>query len=309
MKTQRFLLVTVLLSLCANLAGARQFLMFVGTYTGHGSRGIYTYRFDSATGDIAKVGLAAQTDDPSFLAVDSKGRFLYAVNELDKFKGEPTGAISTFEINRDTGTLDFLQQVSSLGAAPAYLSLDKTERFVLVANYGSGNVAVFPIKSDGTLGASTAFDQHSGSSLNKRRQSGPHAHSILVSKDNRFALSADLGTDQLFVYRFDAQKGTLAPNTPAFVKVVPGSGPRHMAFAPDAKWVFLANEMAATVTAFAYDAQSGVLAAKHTVSTVSESFQGQNLEAEIATDMKGEFLYVSNRGEDSVTVFRINSAD
>jgi 6-phosphogluconolactonase len=285
------------------------YLVFVGTYTGEGSQGIYAYRFHPGTGKLTSIGLAVETVNPSFLAAAPSGRFLYAVNELDTFNGQPTGAVSAFEIARESGKLRFLQQVSSLGAAPAHLSLDRTGRYVLIANYNSGNVAVFPIGDDGKLGPHSAFEQQVGSSINPQRQTGPHAHSILTSNDNRFALSADLGTDQVFVYRFDAQNGSLSPNDPAFARVKAGSGPRQIAFAPSGKWVYLANEMAATITVFAYDTQSGTLKTKQTVLTLPEGFKGENREAEIVVDAKGTFLYVSNRGDDSITVFHTDGKD
>lgn len=302
--------IVLLLVIFASVAGYATdytYLVFVGTYTGKGSQGIYAYRFDPASGELTSVGLAGESENPSFIAADPNGRFLYAVNELDTFKGEATGAVSAFAIDRGAGKLKLLQQVSSLGAAPAHLSLDKTGRYVLVANYTSGNVAVFPIGEDGNLGPHSAFAQHAGSSINPERQAGPHAHSILTSNDNRFALSADLGTDQLLVYRFDAQNGALSLNNPPFAKVKSGSGPRHIAFAPSGKWVYLANEMAATITVFSYDVQSGTLKTKQNVQTLPKAFTGKNLAAEIVIDTKGKFLYVSNRGADSIAVFSINA--
>jgi len=282
-----------------------QYLAFVGTYTGEGSQGIYAFRFDPGSGKVTSLGLAAKTENPSLLAADPNGQFLYAVNELPNFNGHPTGAVSAFQIDRGSGKLKFLQRVSSQGAGPAYLSLDKTGRFVLVAYYNSGNVAVFPIGDGGKLGPASALKQQFGSSINRQRQTGPHAHSILTSNDNRFALSADLGTDQIVVYRFDSQKGSLSPNNPPFAKVKAGSGPRHIAFAPSGKWVYVANEMAATITVFSYDAQSGTLTTRQTVPTLPADFKGENREAEIAVDTQGKFLYVSNRGYDTIAVFQI----
>lgn len=286
-----------------------KYLVFVGTYTGNGSLGIYAYRFDPADGELTSVGLAAATENPSFLVADPTDRFLYAVDELDTFNGSPTGAVSAFAIERETGKLKFLQRVSSLGAAPAHLSLDKTGRYLLVANYSGGSVAVFPIRNDGKLSPHSAFEQQHGSSINPKRQAGPHAHSVLTSNDNRFVLSADLGTDQLLVYRFDAQNGSVTANNPAFAKVEPGSGPRHIAFAPSGKFVYLANEMKATVTVFSYNARSGTLETKQTVPTLPKYFRGENTEAEIVIDETGRFLYVSNRGADTIGVFGINSKD
>ena len=284
---------------------AADHLVYVGTYTGKGSDGIYAFRFDPATGNTGPVSLVAATDNPSFLAVDPKGRFLYAVNELDAFRGDPTGAVSVFAIDRKSGALTPLQQVASLGAGPAHLSLDRSGRYLMVANYNGGNVAVFPIGRDGRLGGHTAFIQDAGSSVNPERQAGPHAHFIEVTLDNRFAITADLGIDKLLVHRFDARTGALAPATPGFAAVDPGTGPRHIAFAPSGKFLYVVNELASTVTVFAYDPGPGTLSAIQTIPILPGDFSGRNTAAEIAVDAKGRFLYVSNRGHDSIAVFGI----
>jgi 6-phosphogluconolactonase len=288
---------------------AAEYLVYVGTYTGAGSEGIYAFRFDPDTGATRAAGLAAATDNPSFLAVDPNGRFLYAVNEVDSFGSEPTGAVSVFAIDRESGELGLLQQVSSLGAGPAHLSLDRTARYLLVANYNGGNVAVFPIGEDGRLSPHSAFVQGVGSSVNPARQAGPHAHFIQVSNDNRFAIVADLGLDQLLVHRFDASTGFLTPGSPPSVRMDPGAGPRHAAFAPSGKFVYVVNELASTVTVFAYDPGPGVLRSVQTIPTLPKDFTGTNTAAEVAVDAKGRFLYVSNRGDDSVAVFSIDPGD
>jgi 6-phosphogluconolactonase len=298
-------LLAVLLAAAAR-AHADEYLVYVGTYTGKGSEGIYAYRFDPATGETRSVGLAAATDNPSFLAVDPNGRFLYAVNELDTFRNEPTGAVSVFAIDRESGALKLLQQVSSLGGGPAHLSLDKSARYLMVANYNGGNVAVFPIENDGRLGRRTAFVQHVGSSVNPKRQAGPHAHSIQAANDNRFVIAADLGLDKLLVYRFDAGTGSLTPDSPGFIEADPGAGPRHVAFAPSGKFVYAVNELASTVTVFAYEPGPGTLNRIQTITTLPKDFAGTNTTAEIAVDAKGQYLYVSNRGNDCIAVFGID---
>ncbi len=301
-------LLAVLLAAVAE-APAAEYLVYVGTFTGAGSEGISVFRFDPATGESSAVSLAAATDNPSFLAVDPRGRFLYAVNELDTFDDEPTGAVSVFAIDRASGTLELLQQVSSLGAGPAHLSLDATARYLLVANYNGGNVAVFPIGPDGRLGPHSAFVQDVGSSVNPERQAGPHAHFIQATNDNRFAMVADLGLDQLLVHRFDVATGSLTPGSPPFVRMDPGAGPRHVAFAPSGKFVYVVNELASTVTVFAYDPGPGVLRSVQTIPTLPGNFAGTNTAAEIEVDAKGRFLYVSNRGDDSIAVFGIDPED
>ena len=307
----RLLVVLLLLALGSSLAFAADFSqrVYVGTYTDKDSKGIYLFRFDPTTGESGPVELAAESANPSFLAVDSSTTHVYAVNELDVFDGSMTGAISVFAIDAESGKLKLLQQVSSAGASPAHLSLDKSGHYVLVANYDGGNIAVFPIEKDGKLGKRTAFIQDTGSSVNKDRQSTPHAHEILASSDNHLVLVPDLGTDELMIYRFDPAAGSLNPNKPAFVKVTPGSGPRHFAIAPSGKFLYLVNELTSTVVVFSLDSSSGHLHQQQTVSTLPQGFQGQNTTAEIQVDSAGKFLYVSNRGDDSIAVFAVNEHD
>jgi 6-phosphogluconolactonase len=309
LELSKFIILLVVLAATWCHAASSPYLVYVGTYTDKGSKGIYGYRFDPDTGDSKAIGLVAETANPSFLAVGQDGKYLYAVNETDSFNGGHTGAVTTFGLDRSTGKLTVLQQVSSLGADPAHVSIDKTGHYLLVANYTSGNIAAFPISKDGKLGSRSAFVQHAGSSVNKERQAGPHAHAIQASNDNQFVLTADLGLDELLVYHFDAKTGTLVPNDPGFVKVSPGSGPRHFAIAPSGKFVYLVNEMASTVTVFGYAAGSGKLQEQQTISTLPAEFKGENTTAEIAVDAKGKFLYASNRGDDSIAVFAINPHD
>jgi 6-phosphogluconolactonase len=286
-----------------------KYLVYVGTYTGNGSDGIYAYRFNPARGDLNPIGLIAKTDNPSFITIDSAGRFLYAVNELDSFQNQPTGAVSVFEIDKESAGLTLLQQVSSLGAAPAHLSLDKSARYLMVANYNGGNSAVFPIGSDGRLGSHSAFLQDVGSSVNPDRQEAPHAHFIQTTIDNKFVMIADLGIDKVLVNRFDANTGSLTTADSGFAGLNPGSGPRHIAFTPSGRFVYVLNELSSTVTAFSYDSETGSLQPKQTLSTLPKDFTGKNTAAEIAVDAKGQFLYVSNRGDNSIGLFGINSND
>lgn len=289
-------------------AANSSYLVYVGTYTGAKSKGIYAFRFDARAGKLSPLGLAAETPSPSFVAVHPSRRFLYAVSEVSNFKGEKSGAVSAFSIEPKSGKLTFLNQVSSRGAGPCYLAVDKTGKWVLVANYDGGSVAVLPVQPDGRLREASAFVQHSGSSVDRERQEGPHGHSFNFSPDGRFAIAADLGLDQLLVYRFDGTKGSLAPNDPPFAKVNPGAGPRHFTFHPGGKFAYAINEMQSTVTAFAYDAQRGVLTVLQTVPTLPKDFSGENTTAEVRVEPKGKFLYGSNRGHDSIAVFAIDAA-
>lgn len=297
-----------LLASRASGAGARgDYFVYIGTYTERNSQGIYVYRFDAATGRMTSLGLAAETTNPTFLAVAPGGRFLYAVNEVNNYQGQKSGAVSAFSIDRKTGKLSLLNQVSSRGAGPCHVALDKTGKYLLVANYGGGSLAVFPVLAGGRLGEASAFVQHHGHSVNPERQEGPHAHSVDTSPDNRFVLTADLGLDELLVYRFDAGRGTLAPNSPRFAKVHAGAGPRHFTFSPDGKFVYVINEMGSTVIAFSYDAATGVLHELQTLPTLPKGFKGVNHDAEVEAHPSGKFLYGSNRGHDSLAVFAVEA--
>ena len=287
--------------------GAGGFIAYVGTYTGPKSQGIYAFRFDANSGKLTPLGLVAQTRNPSFLAIHPNHRFLYAVNEIDDYQGK-SGSVSAFSIDTRSGKLTLLNTVPSGGAGPCHLRVDQTGRCVLVANYGGGSVAVFPLKDNGPLENSSAFVQHSGSSVNPKRQTGPHAHMIDLSPDNRFALVPDLGLDKVLIYRFRPEAGSLSANDPSFAKLDPGAGPRHLAFHPNGRIVYVINEMQSTVTAFNYDASKGALESFQTISTLPKDFQGESTTAEIEVHSSGKFLYASNRGHDSIAVFAIDPA-
>jgi 6-phosphogluconolactonase len=279
--------------------------VYIGTYTEHGSRGIYVCEFDPMTGRLASPLLAAETLQPSFLAVSSDQKFLYAVNEVDKFNGQSTGAVSAFSLDSATQKLILLDQVSSRDPGPAHIVLDRAGHFVLVANYDGGSVAVFRLLPDGQIGESTAFVRHKGSSVNHKRQEGPHAHAIAMSPDNRFAIVADLGLDQLLVYPFDASAGLLGQ--PHIVKTDPGVGPRHLAFSSNGKLVYVINELNSTITVYSYASRDGAMAPLQTISSLPSGAAGSNTAAEIVLHPSGKFLYASNRGDDnSIAVFSVD---
>jgi len=309
--------VILLVALCSTLLAAaapaqhhRKYLFYVGTYTEEGSKskGIYAYRFDADTGEIAELGLAAETTNPSFVALHPNGRFLYAVNEVGNYRGPDSGGVSAFSIDRATGKLTFLNEVASRGADPCYITVDKTGKYVLVANYTGGSLAVFPVLEDGTLGEASAFIQHSGHGANPKRQEKAHAHSIDLSPDNRLAMVDDLGLDELLVYKFDSSKGSLTPNSPPFVKLDAGAGPRHLALSPSGKFAYVVAEMQSTVTVLSNDSDSGTPHRLQTISTLPKSFTGQNDDAEIQMYPSGKFLYASNRGSDTIAVFAVDSS-
>jgi 6-phosphogluconolactonase len=292
----------------AKAAAGGDTLVYFGTYTGKKSKGIYVSRFDTPTGALGAPELAAEAASPSFLAVHPKGRFLYSVNEVNKTKDKPAGGVSAFGIDATTGKLTPLNQQDSGGPGPCHLIVDKAGRNVLVANYGGGSVAVLPINKDGSLKEASAFVQHKGSSVNRGRQEAPHAHGIYLDGANRFAFVPDLGLDRLVAYRFDATRGMLTPNEPAFASVAPGSGPRHFAFTPNGRFGYVINEMLCTVTAFGYDSKRGVLADPQTISTLpeGESVKPGYSTAELFAHPSGKFLYGSNRGHDSIVCYSID---
>lgn len=277
-------------------AAEGDYFAYIGTYTKDKSKGIYVYRFQAGDGKLTPLGLAAETPSPSFLAVHPSRRFLYAVNE------ERGGAVSAFAVDFRTGKLTFLNTVSSRGGGPCYVAVDKSGKNVLVANYGGGSVAVLPIGEDGKLSEASAFVQHAAPPAR------PHAHSINLSPDNRFAIAADLGLDQVLVYRFDPVKGSLAAHDPPFTKVLKGSGPRHFAFHPNGKFGYVINELGNTVIVFAWDAGSGVLKEVQSLSTLPKDFTGKSYTAEVQVHPSGRFVYGSNRGHDSIAAFAVDAA-
>ena len=296
------------LSAFGPLRGAepKELWTFFGTYTNTGkSKGIYCYKLDLASGKLMSVGVTEGIKNPSFLAIHPSGNYLYAVSEVADPDGKPGGAVTAFALNRKTGELKALNHQSSEGAGPCHVSVDKTGKVALVANYGSGSIASLPIQSEGSLAKAATAVQHEGSSVNPTRQAGPHAHSINVAPDNRFAVAADLGLDKVLVYRLDAAKGTLAANDPAFVKTPAGGGPRHFAFHPSGRFAYVCNEILSSVTAFSYDADQGKLTEIQTITTLPEPVE-RNSTAEIQVHPSGKFVYCSNRGHDSLAIFSVD---
>lgn len=281
-------------------------LVYVGTYTSGKSEGIYLYRLDLSSGELKHVATTKGVKDPSYLALSPNRRYLYAVNELEEFAGKKSGAISAFAVDRAKNELRFLNQQPSLGGSPCYVDVDRTGRFVLVANYSGGNVAVFPIRSDGSLGEATDMKQDEGSSINAERQQGPHAHCIVLDPANRFAYACDLGTDKVMSYRFDKRRGKLLPNSNPWVQVTPGAGPRHLTFHPRSPYAYLMNEMHVTVTAFAHDQRQGNLRELQTVPALPREPTSADSGADIHVSPDGRFLYCSNRGHDSIAAFKID---
>ncbi len=281
-----------------------KYVFYVGTYTRGDSKGVYSYRFDPKSGEIETIGLAGEVVNPSWVTLHPNGKFLYAVSELGN-DGKTNGKITAFSIDPNTSALTMLNSVSSGGGGACHIVVDKTGKALMVANYGSGSAAAFAIEPDGRLSEKPSLVQHSGSSVNKARQRGPHAHAVVLSPDNRFLFVPDLGLDQIMSYRLDPAKPVLTANETPFTKVVAGSGPRHFAFHPKGKFAYGLNEMKSSVIAFQYDAKAGSLKELQMISTLPKDFTGEDNSAEIEVDAKGRFVYASNRGHDSITVFAI----
>ena len=286
--------------------GAGELLVYVGTYTSGKSEGIYLYRLNLTSGELQHVATTKGVKDPSYLALARSRRYLYAVNEVEEFAGKQSGAVSAFAVDQRTGELRLLNQQPSLGGSPCYVTVDRTGKFVLVANYSGGNVAVLPVFGDGSLGAATDVQQNQGSSINSERQQGPHAHCIELNPNNRFAYVCDLGTDKIMIFRFDRRQGKLVPGKSSFVQARPGAGPRHLTFHPGGKYAYVLNELHATVSAFARDRSNGNLKEIQTAPTLPRDPTVADTGADIHVSPDGGFLYCSNRGHDSIAAFKIN---
>ncbi|MGA2034341.1 MAG: lactonase family protein [Thermoguttaceae bacterium] len=317
MKHCRILTVLGMLSLGAAVCGAagstpppskeKPWLVYIGTFTNAKGKGIYCSRLDRATGSLQPSVLAAETRSPSFLALNPNGSVLYAVHEIGDFAGH-AGAISAFAIDKADGRLKLLNQQSTCGPGPCHLALDRRGQCIIAANYSGGSVACLPIRAGGRLGPATCFVQHAGSSINRQRQEGPHAHCVTLEAGDHFAFVADLGLDKILAYRLDAAQGKLTANQPASTLLAAGSGPRHFVFHPNGRYAYAINELASTVVVFSYDAQRGALDTLQTISTLPPGFAGSNTTAEVAIHPSGKFLYGSNRGHDSIAIFAIDAA-
>lgn len=299
-------LLAVVFSSTASLTGNDRMWVFVGTYTQGDSEGIYVLQLDLETGKLEKKSVVA-SENPSFVAVHPGGKFLYAVNEVSKFKGKSAGAVSSFAFDASSGKLTPLNQQSSGGPGPCHLVVDKTGSCVVTANYGGGSVVSHRIRKDGRLSKPVSFIQHEGSSVNPQRQKGPHGHSINIDNSGRFAVAADLGLDKLLVYRINTRKGTLKPHSPVSTSVAPGAGPRHFAFYPNGKNACVINELLRTVTVFNWDSKAGTLKEIQTLSTLPQDAKPTGSTAEVQVHPSGRFVYGSNRGHDSVVVYAVDS--
>ena len=337
MRQVQYLLCLIFICVLALLAGrtasaqAKDYFVYFGTYTGfrfvrHSktqgvgeshSKGIYVSRFNATTGTLSEPQLAAKIINPSFLTISPDNRFLYAVTEDPLSVGPPldhVSYVSAFAIDAATGELRPLNTLPTGGTSTCFISMDKTGKYVLMSNFGSGSVSVIRVKEDGSLGELTSFIQNVGHSVNPAIQTSPHPHSILVSPDNRYVIVSDLGLDKVQIFRFDEKTGELSPPDPPFATVKPGGGPRHFAFGPSGKFGYQLSEMSGIVDAFAWDPTRGSLTNLQSVETIPHDFAGENHSAEISVSPDGKFLYESNRrntgdtgwGPETIGIFAID---
>ena len=311
------------MSAVSSVASAEVFTFYIATSVGptSPSQGIYRSTLDTATGRLSEPVLVAKAPSTSFIAIDSNGNYLYVVGSSSSQAPGPattqpaaggpgataeTGAVTAYAIDRATGNLRLINEQTSGGSGPNFLSIDRSGRFVLLNNYGSGSIESVPIQANGGLGKPTGFVQHEGSSVNPQRQSGPHAHCIFASPDNRRVYVTDLGLDKTLIYQFDSTKGMFTANNPPFAQSKPGVGPRHFIFHPSGKFLYVINEIEGSVTGYAVNASDGGLTEIQTISTFPEKYTGATSSAEICVTSNGRFLYASNRGNNSVAAFRID---
>ena len=288
--------------------------VYIGTYTRRESfvdgkgRGIYIFHMDPATGELEFRSLVSGLVNPSFISIAARKGFFYAVNEIAGGSGA-SGAVSAFTIDALTAEISFLNEQSTHGFAPCHVSVDGSEGYVLVANYASGSISVLPIRADGSLGEATHVVQHVGSGPVRQRQSGPHAHMIIESPDGGTVLAVDLGTDEIFAYRLDAEHGVLVPTDSPSTKLAPGTGPRHLSYHNNGRYAYVNGELNSTITVFDYDPLSGALRETQTISTLPDGFNGRSTAAAIQVHPSGKFLYASNRGHNSIAIYEVDESN
>ncbi len=300
----RSLLLLTVGALLIKPAAAEAPVVLVTSFAGGDKGAINAYRLETATGSLKPLHRTTGVEHPFFIAVSRDRLFLYSVH-AKTFGGKEPEQVAAYALEGRTGRMTLLNRQSTRGTASCYLDVDATGRTVLVANYTTGNVASFPVRADGSLGEAASFFQHTGSSVDLPRQKGPNAHSFVVSPDNRYALAADLGIDQILSYRLDAATAKLTPNQPPFTKAPPGAGPRHLTFHPNGRHVYVINELTNSVTRFDYAVVTGTLTERETISTLPKEFTGRSYCADLKITPNGRFLYGTNRGHDSIAAYRI----
>lgn len=293
----RFL--TLMLMVLAQWTVAQNPYLLVGTYTAKGSEGIYVFRFNQKTGELTPVSVGVDVKNPSFLALAPSGNHLYSVDEVDN------GGVTAWGFDAETGTLTKMNSQSAGGKWPCHMETDATGKWLIAGNYGSGNLRVFPVLPDGSLGEPVQTIQHEGSGPNTSRQESPHVHSVNFSPDQKQVLVPDLGIDKVMAYDFDAATGRLTPSAQPFQATPPGSGPRHLAYHPNGKFVYTILELTSQVAVYGYE--NGTLTERQVISTLPADFTEKNTCADIHLSPDGKFLYGSNRGHNSLAIYSVNS--
>ncbi|MBA3947609.1 MAG: lactonase family protein [Herpetosiphonaceae bacterium] len=286
-------------------------IVYVGTYTqtlphvDGKAAGIYVYRLDRTSGELHHLHTTEGVSNPSFVAVEPHHRYLFAVEEVGEYEGQPGGMVCGFVIDPRTYGLTPINRQRTQGAYPCYVSVDQSGRWLLVANHGGGSVSVLPISKGGVLGQVTSVIQHQGTPEHKQPA---HPHSIIADPSNRFVLVADAGLDRIYVYQLDLEGGVLTPNATPWLALRSGTGPRHLVFDPDGRYLYCINETASSIGVFSYDVDQGILREIQTVSSLPEGFAGRNAGADVHSDPTGRWLYGSNRGDDSIAIFIVDGA-
>ncbi len=291
--------------------------VYIGTYTqpiifGTGQilegkgRGIYRLSLNLRTGMLEQISEVTEAVNPSYLTLNSTGSFLYAVNELKEYNGQACGAVSAYRVNRKKGILEYMNTMATGGTDPCHVTMNSRNSHIYVSNFMSGSICVFPLQSDGSIGSPVQFIQHAGSSVNRLRQTSPHAHSLIFDINNQYAFVPDLGIDKLMIYSVDSNNGTLSANDPPWYSVSPGAGPRHCVFDNSGRYCYLINELDSTISVLSYNSQEGSFTQLQTVPSLAEPFEGENTCADVHIAPDGRFLYGSNRGHNSIVIYRIN---
>ncbi len=290
----------------AQQKGAKE-ILYIGTFSDRGSKGIYILGFDRTQGKLTELQTVADGEGPSFMAVHPNGRYLYVVYGKGLSPKDQNGSVTTYQIDAATGALTRLNEQSSEGKGPCHVSVDPKGRYAYVSNYGSGNLAVYPIGKDGQLGPAADVVQHEGKGGDPGRQQGPHMHSVVPAPDGKFIYASDLGIDKVMIYQVDAKTGKLKAASQPFGANKPGSGPRHLALHPNGKFAYSAEELTSTVASFRVDKATGSLTSLETVSMLLADFTGKSYAADIHFSPDGKFLYASNRGHDSLVIYAVDA--
>lgn len=295
----------MVLSNATNVVAEEKPLVFISAFAKGDEGAIYAYELDPETGKLNEIERTSDVEHPFFLAVSPDNQYLYSIHAPGKFSGKDNEFVSAFKLEGRTGKMKLLNRQSSQGTASCYLDIDKSGKSVVVANYTTGSIASLPVNEDGSLREAATFVQHTGSSVNPKRQKEPHAHCSVISPDQKYVYAADLGLDKIMAYQLDAETATLTPNTQPFVRTVPGAGPRHLTFHPNGKQLYVINELKNSITEFDYDPKTGTLIEQETLSTLPEDFAGTSYCADLKITPDGKFLYGTNRGHHSLAAYRI----